>query len=170
MIQAAALPILFFPRLAIVLLLIAFDVMHFGILLAGGLYFWTWIFLNVMLGVIVAQFDFRRTPMLLKVLAVSFVIGAPIIYSVAKLGWYDAGANTDTYIVALDDRGSEYRVSNNFFTFYSYGIGHMDYGTPDPDRAFLTGNPYGGVGTYAQFKAGRTCDVAALFKPAARRR
>jgi len=165
LIQALGLVAFFAPRRLILLLLLAYDAMHFGILFSGGLYFWPWIFLNLILGYVVSRHDFARAGLLHKSIGVVFVLCAPILFSVAKLGWFDTGANNNAYIEAVDDRGAVYPVSTNVFTFYSYPIAHMDYGMPQPQTGFITGIPYGSGANYSQFTAGRSCNAAELIRP-----
>jgi hypothetical protein len=103
-----------------------------------------------------------RQPLALRLVATGFIVLAPHFIKVAMLGWYDSGANNKLYFEAVDRSGRHYSVPTNFFTFYSYSFGHMDYGSPEPATAFAVNSPNGGAATYALFKAGRTCDVAAL--------
>lgn len=163
--QAAALIILLFPKRALIWLLLLFDVMHLAILFISGANFWPWIFLNVIITVIVASRDFCLPPRSLRLIAMGFMVISPLFVAVARLGWFDTGANNKIFFQAVDESGKRYDVPPNFFTFYSYSLGHMDYGAPDPDGAFATQSPNGGAADYAMFQAGRSCHVAELVRP-----
>ncbi len=84
-----------------------------------------------------------------------------------ELGWYDSAANNKLFLEAVDDTGRRYLVPTNFFTFYSYSIGHMDdleFGIPDPADAFDVLTPNGGSAYYRLLGASRRCDVASLTR------
>jgi hypothetical protein len=142
-----------------------FDLMHLSIIFIVGADFWPWILLNVIVAFVVARAGFVRQPVIMRMIATGFILVAPMFVHVTKLGWYDTGANNKLYLVAVDESGRRTPVPDNFFTFYSYSFGHMDYGMPDPEDAFALGTPNGGSQNYQFFKAGETCDVAALVVP-----
>lgn len=164
LIQAAAIVVLLLPKRALIALLLLLDLMHFSIILVAGANFWPWIILNIIITAAVMNANFRFPPMSLRLVATGFIVIAPIFVAVARLGWYDTGANNKIFLEAVDDSGRHYAVPSNFFTFYSYSFGHMDYGTPDPETAFATQEPNGGAADYALFRAGRTCNVKELMR------
>jgi hypothetical protein len=129
----------FAPRKVFLLILFAYDVMHFAIIVAAGANFWPLIILNILIGFVVARHDF--------VVATAFIICAPLFVSTARLGWFDTGANNYVSIEAVDSSGQRHLVSTNFYTFYSYPIAHFDYGMPDSAHGFVTGTP-NGAGDY----------------------
>ena len=157
--QGAAIAAFFLPRRLLIVLLVLFDVMHIAIIIVAGANFWPWIVLNVIVAVVVARPDFQRQPIASRLIATAFILIAPRFVQVTKLGWFDAGANNKLFFEAVDDRGDRYAVPTNFFTFYSYALGHMDYGAPAPTRALSFGPPNGGTWDYPTFKAGRACDL-----------
>ena len=162
--QCAALVILLFPKRALIWLLLFFDVMHLGILFIAGANFWPWIILNVIITLVVASRDFQLPPRSLRLIAMGFMVVSPLFVAVARLGWFDTGANNKIFFLAVDESGQRHDVPANYFTFYSYSFGHMDYGAPDPDRAFATQSPNGGTADYGMFQAGRNCRVAELVR------
>ncbi len=163
--QAATIVAFFLPRRAFLVLLVLLEAMHVLIIVIVGANFWPWIIMNVIIAVIVARPDFGRQSTALRLIATGFILVAPRFVEVTRLGWFDSGANNKLYFEAVDESGKRYTVPTNFFTFYSYSFGHMDYGPPDPERAFATGEPNGGTWDYRAFKAGRSCDVATLTRP-----
>ena len=78
----------------------AYDAMHVSIIIAVGANFWPWIVLNLILGAIVLRHDFASVPLLHRTIGALFVKFAPHIFSVATLGWYDAGANNSVFVQA----------------------------------------------------------------------
>jgi hypothetical protein len=164
--QAAALVAFLVPRTAFLGLLLMFDVMHGAIIVLAGANFWPWIILNVIITLVVAGARTEKVPASARVLATLFILIAPHFVYVTRLGWYDSGANNKLYFEALDAAGRRYAVPTNFFTFYSYPLGHMDYGSPEPATAFAVHSPNGATYDYELFKAGRRCDVVRLTAPA----
>jgi hypothetical protein len=161
--QAAAITAFFIPRILFLCLLLIYDVMHFAIIVAVGANFWPWIILNVLIGFVVARYDFNELTIVHRVVGAAFILCAPLFVSTARLGWFDTGANNYVSIEAVDSSGQRYLVSTNFYTFYSYPIAHFDYGMPDSAHGFVTGTP-NGAGDYKAFRAGRTCDVPSLLQ------
>jgi len=178
-VQAAAITAFFLPTRAVIILLLLFDLMHASIILIVGANFWPWILLNVIITYVVAGCDFQQgivgpadkgfdggaRDLVLRLLATGFILIAPCFVNVARLGWYDSGANNRLFFEAVDESGTRHYVPTNYFTFYSAWLVHMDYGTPEPETAFATEKPNGGAYDYELFKAGRTCDLNALRRP-----
>jgi hypothetical protein len=158
----------FMPRWAFLTLLLMLNAMHASIIVIAGANFWPWILLNIAIAAVVFKQDLRVQPLTSRLIATAFIVIAPHFAHVAPLGWYDTGANNKLYFEAVDESGRRYAVPSNFFTFYSYSFGHMDYGTPDPETAFAVISPNGGAWDFQLFQAGRSCNVAALVRPGAK--
>lgn len=163
--QAAAITAFIIPKRAFFVLLLMFDALHVAIMIIAGANFWPWIILNVIIWVVAGSYKFLRPSITLRLIATGFILIAPHFIQVARLGWYDTGANNKLYFEAIDESGKRYKVPTNFFTFYSYSFGHMDYGSPDPANAFAVGSPNGAAYDYALFQAGRSCNVEKLKRP-----
>ena len=153
------------PKRGLIILLLVFDLMHIAIAVSAGANFWPWVLLNVAVAVAVSRGDYRRPKPLIGVAAAAFICLSPLVANVAKLGWYDSGANNNAFLEAEDVHGQRYYISPNFFTFYSYPFAHMSYGMPEPRTAFAVGDPNGGTRRYDIAKAGLACDVAKLIQP-----
>ena len=162
--ELTAISAFFIPRWAFLTLLLMLNVMHASIIVIAGADFWPWILLNIAIAAVVLKQDLRLQPLTSRLIATGFIVIAPHFAHVARLGWYDTGANNKLYFEAVDESGRRYAVPSNFFTFYSYSFGHMVYGTPDPETAFAVGSPHGGAWDFPLFQAGRSCNVAALVR------
>jgi hypothetical protein len=143
------------------------DGMHASIIIIAGANFWPLIILNAIIAVVVRNSNWRLPPLVFRSIAAGFILIAPDFVEVTRLGWYDMGASNKLYFQAIDEAGERYTAPENFFTFYSYSFGYMDYGPPEPASAFATDEPHGGSESYKLFRAGRSCDVAALTQPGA---
>jgi hypothetical protein len=165
--QGAAITAFFLPKRLFLILLLMFDVMHLSIIVVAGANFWPWIILNLIIAYVVARPDFQYQSRILCAIATIFVVVAIRHVNVAGLGWYDTGANNRLFIEAIDDAGKLYPVPTNFFAFYSYSFGHMDYGPPNPASAVGVASPNGGTLSYRTFRAGRTCDIGELRRDGA---
>lgn len=160
--QALALVALLLPKRFLLLLLLMFDVMHLSIIVVAGANFWPWILLNVAVAIVVLRHDYPKMPFVFCLVASAFIYKAYNFVHVARLGWYDSGVNNRLFFEAEDTSGKRHFVPTNFFTFYSYSFGHMDYGSIDPQAAFRVGSPNGSIMDYRLFHAGRRCDEAEL--------
>jgi hypothetical protein len=168
LIQGLAIAAFFLPKRAFVMLLLAFDVMHLSIIILAGLHFWPWIILNVIIASIVVAPSYKPQPIFIRVIATLFILVAPRFAQVAtSLGWYDTGTNNKLFFEAIDQTGTRYQVPTNFFTFYSYSFGHMDYGTIDQMRSFHVGSPHGTTTEYDILKKASTCDAQGLYRTSA---
>jgi hypothetical protein len=152
------------PKRLLLLLLIVFDFMHISIALAAGANFWPWIFLNIAISAVIVAPEYRQPGWRVGLAAAVFVLAAPQLAMIARLGWYDASANNKRFFEAEDNTGQRYYVSSNFFTFYSYPIAHWDYGVPDSKTAFVTGMN-GSTESFEVAKASRACDLQVLTQP-----
>jgi hypothetical protein len=162
-VQAAAALALFFPKRIFVALLIAFDLMHFAIIIIAGANFWPWIILNLIIAFVVTRDEMIR-PIPIKLIATFFILISPRFVYVTQLGWLDSSVNNKLSFEAVDKTGNRHVVPTNFFTFYSYSLAHMDYGLPDPSIGFEVGSPNGGVATLDMLNAAIGCDVKALAR------
>jgi hypothetical protein len=166
LIQGLAITAFFLPKRALVALLLAFDVMHFAIIILAGANFWPWIILNLIIALIVAAPNYEPQPIFIRLVATLFIFVAPRFVQVAELGWYDTGVNNKLFFEAVDRKGMRYSVPTNFFTFYSYSFGHMDYGAINPLRSFDVDSSGSGY-QYDILQAAVTCDARHLYKAAA---
>jgi hypothetical protein len=160
--QGAAITAFFLPKRLFLVLLLMFDLMHLSIIVVAGANFWPWIILNLIIAYVVARPDFQYQSRIPCAIATIFVVVAIRHVNVAGLGWYDTGANNRLFFEAIDDAGKLYPVPTNFFAFYSYSFGHMDYGPPNPASAVGVASPNGGTLSYRTFRAGRTCNIGEL--------
>lgn len=138
------------------------DLMHLSIIVIAGANFWPWIILNLIIAYVVARPDFPDQSRMLSALATIFILLATKLVNVATLGWYDTGANNKLFFEAIDTDGARYSVPTNFFSFYAYSFGHMDFGAPNPASAIGVASPNGGTLSFRTFQAGRTCNLAEL--------
>jgi hypothetical protein len=164
--QALAIAGFLMPRRALTVLLLGYDAMHVSIMLASGANFWPWILLNVVITAVVWDKNFKQPKLAIGLYAAALMLTADNfgVFRPAFLGWYDTKANNKLYFQAIGEKGDRYVVPTNFFTFYSYPLSHMDYGTPEPETAFSIGNPNGGAKYFWKVLAAEKCDVQGLQK------
>jgi hypothetical protein len=136
--------------------------MHIAIALVAGANFWPWIIINLIIAYVVVRANLDHQAFRLRLLASLFILVAPRFVSVQYLGWFDSGVNNKLYFEAVDKSGTRYYVPSNFFSFYSYSIGHMDYGLPKPNIGFGVGSPNGGVLDTRALYAATACDIEKL--------
>lgn len=101
-------------RLAI-LLTAFFDIMHVGIFLVSGIFFYKWIVLNLLIVFSLSRIKEKIIPREFLLWLVGVVIFAPFLFFVAFLGWYDTPSFNDQYIEAVTEDDGTYRVPSNYF-------------------------------------------------------
>jgi hypothetical protein len=154
------------PRRGLIILVLAYDLMHVMIMVLAGANFWPWIMLNVAVAYVVANRSYLSSSWNLGLYSLVFILLATHVVNPARLGWYDTKVNNRMIVEAIDRNGKEYYVPTNFFTFYSYPMGLLGYwGTPGPAEAFWIGGPNGGAGSLWKVKAAEACDVELLREP-----
>ena len=159
--QLAAFAVFLFGSRFLIALTIFFDMMHLAILGTVGANFWPWIGLNITILAAVAHFNLGSEPWLRRGLATVVLAVSPLFFSTFWLGWYDTGANNNSHFVAVDTAGNEYKVPPNYFTFYSYPVGHMRYGAV-PDGPHFPTLTNGGSDSFAALQAGQACDFSGM--------
>lgn len=109
---------------------LAYDVLHTGIFLLGGLFFWPWVWNNVTILVAVRK---RVEPIgrgaKLACLTV-ILLGHPglSLVSSAWLAWFDITDARQTYFEAVLDDASTAKVPSSFFLGSSHSVGHAQMG------------------------------------------
>ncbi|TCR66932.1 hypothetical protein [Rhizobium sp. BK376] len=112
-------------------LTVFFDIMHVGIFVLTGIFFWKWIILN-------AAFVFSFT-LLAKRNAVDFstrfygcvvVVAAPLAFHVVTLAWYDTGALNESQFEAVTMDGRILPVPSNFFLDSSIDVAQQSFSHP----------------------------------------
>ena len=112
--QIASIIIITNIRLSIILTL-SYDLMHIGVFILSGIFFWKWIFLNVAIILSLRAFRAIPLPMAVKFLAVLTILFGPAIFFMARLGWYDTPSYNHLFVEAVTTDGQTYQVPSNYF-------------------------------------------------------
>lgn len=92
-----------------------YDMTHIAIFALTGIFFYKWIFYNF--AIIWALSNVKNicfTP-LLRIYLICVVIFAPLIFFVAKLGWFDNRSFNHEYFEAVYENGDKLEIPSNFF-------------------------------------------------------
>ncbi len=115
-------PTLFLQAFAIFLLInkrvtigffLVFEVLHFGVILAGGIVFWTWIVVNMGFLYMIKNVSKETLAFLYNkktiLLFMAIVALSPILYKPPVLAWWDSAAHAtyDIYITTADKKRSK---------------------------------------------------------------
>lgn len=92
-----------------------YDVTHIVIFIFTGIFFYKWIWLNLLITFALAKKPKTRIPNDLKAWLVGVVILAPSLFFVAFLGWFDTPSFNDEYIEAITESGDTLRAPSNYF-------------------------------------------------------
>lgn len=135
--QLAAVPALLRIRW-IILVTALYDLSHFAIFLLSGIFFYKWIWLNLL---IVGSLSLIATKPLtrhMQVWLIAVLLLAPNVFFVARLGWFDTPSFNDEYVEAVTADGSAYRVPDNYFLAASVTHAQQRLVAAKPGH-FLTG-------------------------------
>jgi hypothetical protein len=92
-----------------------YDVTHIIIFIATGIFFYKWIWLNLLITVSLSTMKHKKISREIILLLICVMIFSPFVYFVAFLGWFDTPSFNDEFIEAVSDNGDVYRVPSNYF-------------------------------------------------------
>ncbi|MGR3495263.1 hypothetical protein [Citreimonas sp.] len=118
-------------------LTVFYDLMHLGIFLTTSILFWKWMTLNAGLVAALAVIRHNRTgprrglpPWPMGLMGVAIILLAPLIFNVARLGWWDSAAINRASVVAVTEDGREVPVPLAFFLEGSAELAKSRVGQP----------------------------------------
>jgi len=130
--QAVCLFTIVRPRLAM-WTTVFFDLMHAGIFVFTGIFFWKYILLNLAIVFGLKKMLNRKVPNLFALVLILLVIISPFLFHITFFYWLDSPAMNSVRIFAFDKAGREYRVpASNFLsmsvTFVQHRLIHPHSG------------------------------------------
>jgi hypothetical protein len=101
-----------------------YDVMHVGIFLLTGIFFWKWIILNAAFIYAFRHMQPGHAPSLgVRILGCVIVVIAPLLsFHIVKLAWFDTGGVNDAYFELNTNQGETLRAPSNFFLDKSINV------------------------------------------------
>jgi len=105
---------------------VLYDMLHIGIYVFGGTFFWPWIWNNATIWWAART---TKTPFSIHTTlacTLTILLGAPALNlnKAAWLGWFDIADSRQIHVKALTRDGREVEVPNAFFLAHSYSVGH----------------------------------------------
>jgi hypothetical protein len=131
----------------LLLLTYFYDLFHLGIYVFGGLFFWPWVWNNLVIVAALRRYQVRPLGPVPKLAAVAGILlgASPQLADAARLAWYDvADVRTSHFEVETVD-GSRIRVPLSYFMTHSYGVSHGAFDVGGADRHYdftLWGSAY----------------------------
>lgn len=126
--------ILFFThRKAARFFLIGFAFFHLGVFLVSGIFFWTWMIMDIALAFFLFYkssftqvFAYNKLPFILSIF---LIIGSRYWNKTVTLFWYDVPVSYTYHFEAKAGDGNNYRLPPKFFAPYDYQftLGGFDY-------------------------------------------
>lgn len=106
---------------------ILFDLLHIGIYVFGGLFFWPWIWNNLTIWWAARSQKKQGLALQTKVACITAVLlGAPFLHinPAAWLAWFDVADARQIRFEAVTEDGRSVRVPSAFFVNHSYSVSH----------------------------------------------
>ncbi len=110
---------------------ILFDLLHIGIYVFGGLFFWPWIWNNLTIWWAARSQKKQGLALQTKVTCITAILlGAPFlnINPAAWLAWFDVADARQIRFEAVTEDGRSVRVPSAFFGNHSYSVSHGYHG------------------------------------------
>ena len=113
---------IFFKEKLTYVILVLFEILHIGIFLASGIFFYKWIILNLGFIFFFKQLSSKTKAQLfnIKVAFLSFVlvIFSPLYFSPQSLAWYDTKLNNYFDVYVTDINKKSFKLGRNFLSPY----------------------------------------------------
>jgi len=136
---------------------ILYDVLHVGIFVVTGIFFWKFIILNLAIVAALSTLRIPSLPRRLKLFFCSTVILSPFVFQIMpSFAWLDSPSMNSIHIIAVTDDSSEYRVPSNYFL--SSSVTFAQHRAIWPGRGPLTSATWGTSRNAEMTEKGRTCD------------
>ena len=120
-IQVIVLFVLIKKRFAIILFA-SFELLHLGIFMASGIFFWRWILLNLAIVYVISKInsdDIKRVfNYKVMLLSIPFIFLGNSFFHSYKLAWYDTPLNNFYQIYTITEDGKKHKIDLNLFTPY----------------------------------------------------
>ena len=121
LIQTIVLFVFFNKRLAISLF-VSFELLHLGIFLLSGIFFWKWILLNLAIIYVIRNLNSKDIQQIFNyksmLWTMPFIILGYGVFHSYWLAWYDTPLNNFNKIYAITEDGKRYKVDVNLFAPY----------------------------------------------------
>ncbi len=122
-----------------------FDLMHVGIFLLSGIFFWKWIALNAAFIFSFTQLSRRKNVNFSsRLYGCALVIAAPLMFHVVKLAWYDTGAVNEPVFQAITADNQAFTAPSNFFLDSSIDVAQQRFS--HPSTGYLPTGTWGTTG------------------------
>ena len=159
LLQLAALGAFLRVRLAIALTLL-YDLSHLAIFVTTSILFWKWMILNLGFVWALRRLAPRRTfPWPLAAIGVGLIVLAPLVFGVARLGWFDSASSNRVRVEALTADGREIAVPTTWFLEASAELAKSRLGQPF-DGHFEAIGAFGKARDgYAQMRRANGCEL-----------
>ena len=141
---------------------IFYDLLHIGIWLLGGLFFWPWVWNNLTI-LVAARAQASPVSLTAKLACVlTILLGFPALpfYKAAWLGWFDVVDARQTYFEAVTKQGQKARVPTSFFLSHGYSVSHGYMDTAEHPGHF--GFTFWGSASYERLLTSGKCVPAII--------
>lgn len=134
-----------------------YDLLHLGIWLFGGLFFWPWIWNNftILLAARAERSPIHWPAKLACLLTILLGYPALGLHQSAWLGWFDVTDARQTYFEAVAKDGHVARVPSSFFLSHSYSVSHGYMDTAPHQGQYA--HTWWGSASYDRHRSSGTC-------------
>ena len=103
-------------------LFICFELLHFGIFLSSGIFFWAWILVNIGFIFLLKQLPKESLEFMYskkaKKLFIVIVLGSPLYFSPKPLAWWDSNLNVIYDFIVTTENQEKIKLNRNDFSPY----------------------------------------------------
>ena len=114
--------IVFLNKRFSLLLFLSFELLHIGVFLATGIFFWEWILINLALVYIINSLDVEKSKQIFNrkvmLVAIPFIFLGNGVFNSSFLAWYDTPLHNYFDVYAVDEDNKEYKMDKNLFAPY----------------------------------------------------
>jgi len=123
--------IVFINKRFSLLLFLSFELLHLGVFIATGIFFWEWILINLAIVYTINKLNFQQRKQIfnLKVMlvAIPFIFLGNGVFNASVLAWYDTPLHNYFDVYAVDENDNEYKMDKNLFAPYEQLLYRSNY-------------------------------------------
>ena len=133
--------IVFLHKRFSLLLFLSFELLHIGVFISTGIFFWEWILINLAIVYIINKLDVQQSKQIFNykvmLVAMPFIFLGNGVFNASFLAWYDTPLHNYFEVYAVDENNNEYKMDKNLFAPYEQVLYASNY-TSYIDKKIMT--------------------------------
>jgi hypothetical protein len=113
------------------LLFLSFELLHIGVFIVTGIFFWEWVLINLAIVYSINKLTLQDSKKIFNykvmLVAIPFIFLGNSVFNASFLAWYDTPLHNYFEIYAVDENDKEYKMDKNLFAPYEQVLYASNY-------------------------------------------